>query len=44
MISFKAAHFEEFVLLMIAYPFCKEETPTTIVERVSVRNAMDLII
>jgi hypothetical protein len=44
MISFKAAHFEEFVLLMTSYPFCKEETPTTNVERVSNKNASVFVI
>ena len=44
MISFKAAHFVAFVLLMTSIPFWHEITPTTIVERVSVNNAMDLII
>jgi len=44
MISFKAAHFVAFVLLITSIPFWQEETPTTNVERVSVKNAIDLII
>ena len=44
MISFKAAHFEEFVLLMTSIPFWQEITPTTNVERVSESIAIDLTI
>jgi len=44
MISFKAAHFVAFVLLMTSIPFWQEITPTTIVERVSERIAIDFII